>query len=74
MHVHAGIKRSVLGGNFSILWHRRLEHIFLPRIKRLENDELLGTLEFADFNTCMTCIKGKQSNKSNKVPKEVLTC
>ena len=67
MHVHAGIKRCVINKNSSILWHQRLDHISIERIKRLVNDEVLNTLDFIDFDTCMDCIKGKQTNKRNKV-------
>ena len=50
----------------SILWHRRLGHISIDRIKRLVNDKVLNTLDFADFDTCINCIKGKQTNKFKK--------
>ncbi|RVW58304.1 hypothetical protein CK203_114669 [Vitis vinifera] len=35
------------------------------RIKRLVNG-VLNTLDFTDFDTCVDCIKGKQTNKSMK--------
>ena len=41
-------------------------HISIDRSKRLVNDRILSTLDFTDFNTCMDCIKGKQTNKSKK--------
>ena len=50
----------------SILWHRRLGHISIERTKRLVNDGVLSTLDFIDFDTCVDCIKGKQTNKSKK--------
>ena len=50
----------------SILWHRRLGHISIDRIKRLENDKVLNTLDFANFDTCINYIKGKQTNKFKK--------
>ena len=50
----------------STLWHRRLCHISIEHIKRLVNDEVLSTLVFTDFETCVDCIKGKRSTKSNK--------
>ena len=28
------------------------------------NDGVLSTLDFTDFETCVNCIKGKQTNKS----------
>ena len=42
-----------------MLGHRRLGHIFIDRIKRLINDEVLGTLDYIDLETCVACIKGK---------------
>ena len=50
--------------NPSMLWQQRLEHISIKRIKQLINDEVLSTLYFADFETCVDCIKVKQTNKS----------
>ena len=66
MHIHAGIKRCVINENSSILWHQRLCHISIERIKRLVNNGVLNTLDFTDFDTCVDCIKGKQINKRNK--------
>ena len=36
------------------------------RIKRLVNDESLPTLDYGDFETCLDCFKGKQTNKFKK--------
>ena len=47
-----------------MLWHQRLGHISIERIKRLVNDGVLSILDFVDFETCVDCIKGKQTNKS----------
>ncbi|RVW69573.1 Retrovirus-related Pol polyprotein from transposon TNT 1-94 [Vitis vinifera] len=66
MHVHTGIKQCVMNEDSSMLWHRRLGHISMQRIKRLVNDGVLNTLDFTDFDTCVDCIKGKQTNKSKK--------
>ena len=66
MHVHAGIKRCNINEDSSILWHRRLGHISIERIKRLVKDGVLSTLDFTNFKTCVDCIKGKQTNKSKK--------
>lgn len=66
MHVHAGTKRCVMNENSSTLWHRRLGHISINRIKRLVKDGVLNTLDFTDFNTCVDCIKGKHTSKSKK--------
>ena len=61
-----GIKRGVINENSTMLWHRRLYHISIDRIKRLVNDGVLKALNFTDFGTCEDCIKGKQTNKSKK--------
>ena len=50
----------------SLLWHRRLGHISIQRIKRIVNEGVLCALDFIDFETCLDCIKGKQTNKSKK--------
>ena len=38
MHGNVGIKRGVINEKSSILWHKRLCHISIERIKRLIND------------------------------------
>ncbi|KAF7844933.1 Retrovirus-related Pol polyprotein from transposon TNT 1-94 [Senna tora] len=64
-----GIKRCATNENSSMLWHRRLGHISLERVKRLVKEGVLNALDFTDFNTCIDCIKGKQTNKTKKGPK-----
>jgi len=66
MHVIDGVKRCVVNEESSMLWHHRLKHISIEKIKRLVNEEELSTLDFADFETCVDYIKGKQTNKSKK--------
>ncbi|RVW65982.1 Retrovirus-related Pol polyprotein from transposon TNT 1-94 [Vitis vinifera] len=66
LHVQTGIKRCVVKEDSSTLWHRRLGHISIDRIKRLVNDGVLRTLDFTNFETCVDCIKGKQTNKSKR--------
>ena len=50
----------------SMLWHGRLGHISIERIRRLVNDGVLETLDFSDFGICVDCIQGKQTNKTKK--------
>ena len=59
MYVTVGLKRCVMNEESSILWHRRLGHISIERIKKLVNDGVLSILDFVDFETCVNCIKGK---------------
>ena len=63
---HCGLKRGILNENSSTLWHRRLGHISIRRIKGLVNDGILPNLEFTDFDTYIDYIKGKQTNKFKK--------
>ena len=49
-----------------MLWHWRLGHISIERMKKLVNDGVLSTLDFTDFETCVHCIKGNQTNKSKE--------
>ena len=57
-----GVKRKLTNENSSSLWHKRLGHIFKRRIERLVLDGILDSLDFADFEICTNCIKGKQTN------------
>ena len=66
LHSHIGNKQCIMNGDSSILWHWRLRHISIDRIKRLVNDKVLNTLDFANFDTCIDCTKGKQANKFKK--------
>ena len=66
LSITAGIKRSVMNEESSLLWHRGLGHISIQRIKRLVNEGVLSSLDLTDFETCLDCIKGKQTNKSKK--------
>ena len=52
-HDCIGKKRLVMDENSSFLWHRRLGHISIDRIKRLVNDRVLKTNDFTDFATCV---------------------
>ena len=66
LHTHIVNKRCIMNEDSSILWHQRLGHISIDRIRRLVNDKVLNTLDFVDFDTCIDCIKGKQANKFKK--------
>ena len=45
-----------------MLWHRCLGHISNQCIQRLVLEGILDTLDFLDFQACIECIKGKQTN------------
>jgi hypothetical protein len=56
----------------SVLWHKRLGHIFINKIKRLVNDGVLKALEFTPFSTHVDYIKEKQTNKFKKMSRWLL--
>ena len=66
MHVTAGLNSCVMNEESSMLWHRSLGHISIERMKKLVNDGVLSTLDYAYFETCVNFIKGKQTNKSKR--------
>jgi hypothetical protein len=66
LHTNVGTKRSFVNENSALLWHRRLGHISIKRIKKLINDGVLKTLDFTNYGTCVDCIKRKQTNKTTK--------
>ena len=46
----------------AMLLHKRLGHISKQQIERLVSDGILPSLDLADFQVCIKCIKGKQTN------------
>ena len=63
LHVNSrGMKRKLTNENSASLWHKRLGHISKSRIERLVSDGILDSLDFTDFEVCVDCIKGKQTN------------
>ena len=63
LHVSTvGIKRKLINENSASLWHKRLGHISKRRIERLVSNGILDPLDFMDFDTCVNCITGKQTN------------
>jgi len=51
--------------NSATLWHKRLGHISKQRIQRLVSEGILEPLDMSDFEVCIQCIKGKQTDKRN---------
>jgi hypothetical protein len=45
--------------NATYIWHCRLGHVGIKRMKKLHNDGLLGSLDFDSFDTCESCLLGK---------------
>ncbi|XP_042983318.1 uncharacterized protein LOC122312714 [Carya illinoinensis] len=61
-----GIKRNFLNEKSSLLWHKRLGHISIERMRRLVKEGVLQDLDFTDFKNCVDCIKGKQTINNSK--------
>ena len=63
LHVNTiGIKYKLIGENSALLWPKRLGHISKRRVESLVCDGILDPLNFLDFEMCVNCIKGKQTN------------
>ena len=43
------------------LWHCRLGHIGVKRMKKLHTDVLLESLDYESFDTCEPCLMGKMT-------------
>jgi len=62
-HVHnIDAKRIKLDDDITAyLWHCRLGHIGVKRMKKLHSDGLLESLDFESFETCEPCLMGKMT-------------
>ena len=45
-----------------MLWHKCLGHISKQRIQRLMSEGIFSSLDFSEFEICIECIKGKQTD------------
>ena len=45
----------------SYLWHCRLGHIGVKRMKKLHADGILKSLDYESFDTCEPCLMGKMT-------------
>ena len=62
-HIHnVNTKRCKVDNDSSTyLWHCRLGHIGIKRMKKLHSDGLLESLDFESFDTCEPCLMGKMT-------------
>ena len=62
-HIHnVDAKRIKLDNDISTyMWHCRLGHIGVKRMKKLHSDGLLESLDFESFDTCEPCLMGKMT-------------
>ncbi|KAK9683434.1 hypothetical protein RND81_10G141100 [Saponaria officinalis] len=62
LHVESrGTKRKFNKENTASLWHKRLGHVSKERIQRLVSNGILDSIDFTNFDVCISCIKGKQT-------------
>ena len=62
-HIHnIDAKRcKVDNDSATYLWHCRLGHIGVKRMKKLHADGLLESLDYESFDTCEPCLMGKMT-------------
>jgi len=62
-HIHnINAKRIKMNDdNSTYMWHCRLGHIGIKRMKKLHSDGLLESLDFESFDTCEPCLIGKMT-------------
>ncbi|KAK1697335.1 hypothetical protein QYE76_014032 [Lolium multiflorum] len=61
-HIHnIDAKRIKLNDNFTYMWHCRLGHIGVKRMKKLHTDGLLESLDFESLDRCEACLMGKMT-------------
>src|SRR4051812_22363076 len=65
-HIHnVDAKRIKLNDDISAyMWHCRLGHIGVKRMKKLHSDGLLESLDFESFDTYESCLMGKMTRTS----------
>ena len=62
-HIHnVNAKRIKLNDDIAAyLWHCRLGHIGVKRMKKLHSNGLLESLDYESFETCEPCLMGKMT-------------
>src|SRR4051812_37225933 len=61
-HVHnIDTKRIKLNNDSTYMWHYRLCHIGMKRMKKLHSDGLLESLDFESLDRCEACLMGKMT-------------
>ena len=62
-HIHnvEAKRRRVDNDSATYLWHWRLGHIGVKRMKKLHNDGLLESLDYESLGTCEPCLMGKMT-------------
>nr|GEX03932.1 hypothetical protein [Tanacetum cinerariifolium] len=56
-------KRAKINLDFSLLWYCRLGHISKKRIKMLQHDGILNSIDIELLGKCVSCMSGKMASK-----------
>ncbi|KAK1607660.1 hypothetical protein QYE76_031333 [Lolium multiflorum] len=61
-HIHnIDAKRIKFNDNSTYMWHCRLGHIGVKRMKKLHTDGLLESIDFESLDRCEACLMGKMT-------------
>ena len=64
IHINHNIEAKrckVNNDSTTYLWHCRLGHIGVKRMKKLHADGLLGSLDYESLDACEPCLMGKMT-------------
>ena len=62
IHIFIDAKRCKVNNDSAIyLWHCRLGHIGVKRMKKLHKDEISESLGYESFDACEPCLMGKMT-------------
>ena len=61
IHNNDAIRCKVDNDSTTYLWHSRLGHIGVKRMKKLHTDGLLESLDYESLGTCEPCLMGKMT-------------
>ena len=64
IHIIDAKRCKVDNDSATYLWHCRLGHIGVKRMKKLPADGLLEPLEYESFDSCEPCLMGKMTKNS----------
>nr|GEV63736.1 hypothetical protein [Tanacetum cinerariifolium] len=56
-------KRAQINLDSSLLWHCRLGNICMKRIKKLQHNGLLNSIDIESLGKCVSCMSGKMERK-----------
>ena len=73
MHVTVGLKGCVVNEESSMLWHQRLRHISIERMKKLVNEGVLSTLDFVDLRPVCIALRESKLISLKRVQRRVQT-